>query len=107
MVFQRSLLRDENCWPNGSTFWPQRFLDNNGIFNNPCTKSFVPFGVGRRVCIAAKLLIANVFLVLVRFIQKTHHFDIYLNDSVNPFDINPYSTNYIPDQFNIRLVKKN
>ena len=65
-----------------------------------------PFGVGRRVCLGEKLAIADLFLVLVRFLQSTNKYDIVL-DSNNGIDPDPNISDSIsPYDYKIILKTK-
>ena len=96
---------DDKFWPNPEQFRPERFLEE-GKYVTTRPKSFIPFGVGRRVCLGERLAIADLFLVLVRFLQKTNDYDLILgtNGGIEP---DPNSTDaYIPKEFRIIFKKK-
>jgi len=60
------------CWPNASEFKPERFIDEEaGKVSSRPNPYFLSFGGGRRACVGEKLAMANLFLILVRIIQKT------------------------------------
>ncbi|CAG2176594.1 unnamed protein product, partial [Oppiella nova] len=84
MVYQGVILRNDKDWEKANEFIPERFLDKQGEFITTRPKAYIPFGVGRRVCLGEKLAIADLFLVLVRFLQSTQDYDIVL-DSHNVF----------------------
>ncbi|XP_054152773.1 steroid 17-alpha-hydroxylase/17,20 lyase-like [Oppia nitens] len=87
--FQSYVLLEDKHFPNGSDFLPDRFIDSDGHYlTNPSHPSFIPFGVGRRQCLGIKYAIAEMFLVLVRFLQSTQDYDIVL-DSHNGIQPNP------------------
>ncbi|CAG2183102.1 unnamed protein product, partial [Oppiella nova] len=67
-VYQGICCRNDDDWQKGSEFRPERFLDSEGQFMTTRPKAYIPFGVGRRVCLGEKLAIADLFLVLVRFL---------------------------------------
>ena len=97
-VYQGICCRNDDDWQKGSEFRPERFLDSEGQFMTTRPKAYIPFGVGRRVCLGEKLAIADLFLVLVRFLQSTQDYDIVLDsncgidadpniaDAFNPYD---------------------
>ncbi|XP_054167351.1 cytochrome P450 2C31-like [Oppia nitens] len=90
LTFQAIILRnnDNKYWTNGLDFIPERFLDSDGHYMTTHSPAFIPFGVGRRVCLGEKLAIADLFLVLVRFLQSTQNYDIVL-DTYSDLDPNP------------------
>src|ERR1700761_5286765 len=86
---------DDKYWPNAQDFRPERFLEE-GKYVTTRPKAFIPFGVGRRVCLGERLAIADLFLVLVRFLQKTSDYEIVLHfegdtkpDPNNAMEIHP------------------
>ena len=87
MLFHGSILNDERYWDNPNDFIPERFLENGKYLTTRPT-AFIPFGYGRRVCLGEKLAIADLFLVLVRFLQKTSDYDIVLQCEPD-FDLSP------------------
>ncbi|XP_054162935.1 farnesoate epoxidase-like [Oppia nitens] len=91
-VYQGFILRNDSnkYWTNPNDFIPERFLDsdNHYMINRLQQTAYIPFGVGRRVCLGEKLAIADLFLVLTRFLQSTQNYDIVL-DSYQGFDADP------------------
>ncbi|CAG2113636.1 unnamed protein product [Medioppia subpectinata] len=81
MVYQGIICRNEKDWQNADEFTPERFIDSEGQYITTRPKAFIPFGVGRRVCAGEKLAIADLFLVLVRFLQSTQDYDIVLDSN--------------------------
>ena len=105
-LFHDEILTDEKYWKNGDQFTPERFLDSEGQYMTTRPLAFIPFGVGRRVCLGEKLAIADLFLVLVRFLQSTQDYDIVL-DSHNGIDADPNIIYiYSPFEYKICLNKK-
>ena len=84
-VFLQMILTDEKYWSKGEEFRPERFLVN-GKYTPIQSEANIPFGVGRRSCVGEKFAIAEVFLVLVRFLQLTTNYDIVLgtNGKLDP-----------------------
>ncbi|CAG2180627.1 unnamed protein product, partial [Oppiella nova] len=80
-VYQGICCRNDDDWQKGSEFRPERFLDSERQFMTTRPKAYIPFGVGRRVCLGEKLAIADLFLVLVRFLQSTQDYDIVLDSN--------------------------
>ena len=76
-VFQGHIMHKEEHWPNAQEFRPERFLQNGKLISKP--KAFIPFSVGRRVCLGERLALADLFLFLTRFIQKTAEYDLTLH----------------------------
>ena len=76
---------DERYWSKPRQFTVERFLEN-GKFVSTKPKAYVPFGVGPRICPGEKLAYANLFLVLVRFLQKTadYKLELYSHQGFDP-----------------------
>ncbi|CAG2121054.1 unnamed protein product [Medioppia subpectinata] len=106
LVYQGYIMRNEKEWERANDFMPERFLDSEGQFVSTRPKAYMPFGVGRRVCPGERLAIADLFLVLVRFLQRTQRYDI-LVDSIAGVSVDPQipdSSN--PPEFTIIFKKK-
>jgi cytochrome P450 len=58
--------RIPQLWPNPTAFDPSRFLDGR----EPVRHSYLPFGVGRHVCIGAQLALAEATLAIARLAQQ-------------------------------------
>ncbi|CAG2182140.1 unnamed protein product, partial [Oppiella nova] len=78
-----SILNDEKHWANPDQFRPERFLDSEGRYVTVKPQAYVPFGVGRRICLGEKLAIVELFMVLVRFLQSTTDYDIRVTDGTD------------------------
>lgn len=57
-------------WDEPEKFKPERFLREDGTFNQGKITGFMPFGMGRRACLGEKLARADLFLLLAGFLQK-------------------------------------
>lgn len=78
-------------WDQPEDFIPERFL-RNGIFDST-KENFVPFGVGIRKCPGDKYAWINLFLLLIKLIQKTDRLDIKLkSNQVDIYEIDESST---------------
>ncbi|XP_054154596.1 steroid 17-alpha-hydroxylase/17,20 lyase-like [Oppia nitens] len=109
-VYQGFVLRNDSnkYWTNPNDFIPERFLDsdNHYMITRSQQTAFIPFGVGRRVCLGEKLAIADLFLVLIRFLQSTQNYDIVL-DSHPGFDADPCNSDSItPNSYTIMFKSK-
>ncbi len=80
---------DIKYWDKPEIFNPTRFLSSNGEFNASKHKAFVPFGIGRRVCLGEKLALADLFLITVRLLQATSGYTIALPDGNGSADLTP------------------
>lgn len=62
-----SVHRDPSVWENPDDFNPARFLDEEGkLLRKEC---FIPFGIGRRVCMGEQLAKMEIFLMFTSLIQ--------------------------------------
>ncbi|CAG2120584.1 unnamed protein product, partial [Medioppia subpectinata] len=106
LVYQGIICRNDKDWQNADMFKPERFLDSEGQYLVTKPKAYIPFGVGRRVCLGEKLAIADLFLVLVRFLQSTQDYELVL-DSHNGIEADPrISDAYNPCDYKIALKRK-
>jgi cytochrome P450 len=60
------LHRNPRWWPNPGAFDPSRFLSGT----EPDRFTYLPFGVGRHVCIGAQLAMSEATLAIARLLQK-------------------------------------
>ncbi|XP_061685177.1 cytochrome P450 2U1 isoform X1 [Syngnathoides biaculeatus] len=62
-----SVHRDPAVWEQPDTFRPERFLDDEGkLVRKEC---FMPFGIGRRVCMGEQLAKMELFLMVTGLLQ--------------------------------------
>ncbi|XP_042369694.1 cytochrome P450 2U1, partial [Plectropomus leopardus] len=62
-----SVHRDPTLWDDPDTFNPERFLDDEGnLLRKEC---FIPFGIGRRVCMGEQLAKMELFLTVSSLLQ--------------------------------------
>jgi hypothetical protein len=98
-------LTDEKYWQNPKEFRPERFLEN-GKYMSTRSKAFMPFSVGRRVCLGEKLAITDIFFVLVRFLQSTSDYEILLGSN-GGVEVDPNITDsYLPKEYKIIFKSK-
>lgn len=74
-----SVHRDPTMWDNPDSFNPARFLDDEGkLLRKEC---FIPFGIGRRVCMGEQLAKMELFLTVTSLLQA---FKFRLPEGVPP-----------------------
>ncbi|XP_010886716.2 cytochrome P450 2U1 [Esox lucius] len=65
-----SVHRDPTVWDKPDDFKPSRFLDDQGkLLRKAC---FMPFGIGRRVCMGEQLAKIELFLMFTSLLQAFH-----------------------------------
>ncbi|XP_024145864.1 cytochrome P450 2U1 [Oryzias melastigma] len=62
-----SVHRDPTLWEDADSFKPTRFLDHEG--NLLRKEHFIPFGIGRRVCMGEQLAKMELFLTVTTLLQ--------------------------------------
>jgi len=100
-------MNDPKHWSDPQQFEPERFLEN-GKYVTSRPNAFIPFGTGRRVCLGEKLAIADIFLVVVRFLQSTNGCEIALEGGPGSADLEPdtiLADSLVPKPFKIMLKK--
>ncbi|KAL5007452.1 hypothetical protein ScPMuIL_016258 [Solemya velum] len=70
MVFANldSVLHDPNLWRDPHIFHPERFMKADGSLDKP--DEFIPFSIGRRVCLGESLARMELFLFLTSMVQR-------------------------------------
>ena len=98
-------MRSEEHWTNPQLFNPDRFL-SDGKYLVP-TKAFFPFGFGTRRCPGERLAMADLFITLTMFIQKTMNMSIKLKVLQNDFLLPDEYTfgAFVPKKYEISLKK--
>ena len=105
IVYQGYICRNDKDWEKANEFIPERFLDKQGEFISTRPKAYIPFGVGRRVCPGEKLAIADLFLVLVTFLQSTQDYDMIAESSTG-IDADPNIADSLsPSEYKITFSK--
>ena len=61
------IMRDPDYWTDPETFNPDRFIDSNGKVIKE--ERFVPFGIGKRVCIGESMAKTELFIIFTRLMQ--------------------------------------
>ena len=71
------------------------------VKNNP---GFIPFGVGKRMCIGERTAYSNIFIIIARILQKTKGYMFAVNnpETTDPSP-DPKYFEYKPKNFNVRL----
>ncbi|KAK7500081.1 hypothetical protein BaRGS_00008628 [Batillaria attramentaria] len=67
LPFQETALTDPEMWDEPTAFRPERFIGADGKLLKP--DPFIPFSIGRRVCLGESLARMELFLYLATMIQ--------------------------------------
>ncbi|XP_065926328.1 steroid 17-alpha-hydroxylase/17,20 lyase isoform X2 [Magallana gigas] len=76
-----ALHHDPKQWKDPEQFDPHRFLDENGKMKPTKPDSWLPFSVGRRVCLGESLAKSDILLICANLLQR---FEISLPEGVKP-----------------------
>ncbi|XP_005872504.1 PREDICTED: cytochrome P450 2U1 [Myotis brandtii] len=94
--------RDPAIWEKPDDFNPNRFLDDQGQLIK--RETFIPFGIGKRVCMGEQLAKMELFLTFVSLMQS---FTFALpKDSQKPLLTGKYGLTLAPHPFNIIISKR-
>ena len=85
-------MHDDKIFPESESFKPERFLGANGKYVSSRPNGFIPFGLGRRVCLGEKLAFADLFLIITNILQTTQGYEFVLPDGAGSANLNsdPY-----------------
>lgn len=98
-----SVLSDQKVWGDPHNFRPERFLDNEGSLKS--FKEFVPFSLGKRVCMGESLAKMELFLFISAICQ---HYDIRPAEEGKPPSSNSvYGITAPPQPFKARFIVRN
>lgn len=97
--------RDPEYWSNPEEFIPERFLteETDGSLKFHKDERVIPFGVGKRECIAINVAPAEVFVIVASLIQ---HFEIKAKGTLPENEVN---TAFVlaPEKYEIICTTKN
>ncbi|XP_062964306.1 cytochrome P450 2U1 [Cynocephalus volans] len=97
-----SVHRDPAIWEKPDDFYPNRFLDDQGELLKK--ETFIPFGIGKRVCMGEQLAKMELFLMFVSLMQS---FTFALpKDSEKPILTGRFGLTLAPHPFNIIISKR-
>ncbi|XP_040823111.1 cytochrome P450 2U1 isoform X1 [Ochotona curzoniae] len=97
-----SVHRDPAIWEKPDDFYPDRFLDDQGQLIKK--ETFIPFGIGKRVCMGEQLAKMELFLMFVSLMQ-TFKFTLP-KDSQKPLLTGRFGLTLAPHPFNIIVSKR-
>ncbi|TKC49172.1 hypothetical protein EI555_000554, partial [Monodon monoceros] len=96
-----SIHRDPAIWEKPNDFYPNRFLDDQGQLIKK--ETFIPFGIGKRVCMGEQLAKMELFLMFVSLMQS---FTFALPKDSKPILTGKYGLTLAPHPFNIIISKR-
>ncbi|XP_071112705.1 cytochrome P450 2U1-like [Haliotis cracherodii] len=97
-----SVLQDPDVWGDPQTFRPNRFLDDAGKIQK--TDEFIPFSLGRRVCLGESMARMELFLFLTTMIQRFKFLPV---DGQKPSLDGKMGFTHMPQQFQVKAVPRN
>lgn len=93
---------DPNLWEEPNKFNPSRFIDETGKIRRP--EFFMPFGVGRRMCLGDVLARMEMFMF---FACTMHQFDIELPEGEAPPSLEgTVGATIAPQSFRVRFLPR-
>lgn len=100
LPMMESVLWDEEIWSDPHEFCPERFLSKEGTCTRP--DEFIPFSLGRRMCLGESLARMELFLFLSAMVQRFQF--LPPDDGELPALDGILSVTYSPKPFKLRAV---
>ncbi|XP_038610967.1 cytochrome P450 2U1 [Tachyglossus aculeatus] len=97
-----SVHRDPAVWEEPDTFLPERFLDEQGQLVKK--ETFIPFGLGKRVCMGEQLAKMELFLMFTCLMQSFTF--AWPEGSEKPFLYGRFGLTLAPHPFNLIISKR-
>ncbi|KAK0061504.1 cytochrome P450 2J1 [Biomphalaria pfeifferi] len=98
-----SVLLDKKIWgSDADVFNPDRFIDSKGQLKKP--EEFIPFGVGRRVCLGESMAKTELFLYLSSLIQRFHL--LHVHPDPRPLLDYIHGITMIPKPYQLKLFER-
>ncbi|XP_073497207.1 cytochrome P450 2U1 [Phyllobates terribilis] len=94
--------RDPRVWEKPNDFNPSRFLDEHGQILKK--EAFIPFGIGRRVCMGEQLAKMELFLMFVNLLQSFSF--SFANETFQPMLEGRFGLTLAPYPFDIKIAKR-
>ncbi|GFS04642.1 cytochrome P450 2D6 [Elysia marginata] len=99
-----SALHDPKPWEDPEKFRPERFLDADGnLTTNP--EEFMPFGLGRRICLGEALAKMELFLCLSAMFQRFRFEPEDLSRELPPMD-GKVQVVLVPEPYKVKFVPR-
>ena len=91
-------LMDPNVFESPGKFNPSRFLDENNRIKR--YEQFVPFGIGKRICMGETLAKNEMFIFFVRLLQR-----VFFEETENKLSIDnvTFGITRIPNAFEVKV----
>uniref|UniRef100_A0A8C5P9M9 Cytochrome P450 2U1 n=1 Tax=Leptobrachium leishanense TaxID=445787 RepID=A0A8C5P9M9_9ANUR len=97
-----ALHRDPEIWEKPNDFNPSRFIDEHGQILKQ--EAFIPFGIGRRVCMGEQLAKMELFLLFVNLLQSFTF--SFADDTFEPVLEGRFGLTLAPYNFDIKITKR-
>ena len=97
-----SINNNPKLFPNSTKFDPSRWLDKDGKFKASMKDDIITFGRGKRYCVGRSLARMDLFLVLVKLVQK---YKLTVPEGERPPSVTPIfgPATFTPDAFKLQV----